>query len=52
MNCQKQNHAKTFRDMVFKLNQHEVLIGGLIFIQFGDDWSKIVAVTFFLQIPE
>ena len=33
--------------MVFKLNQHEVLIGGLILIQFGDDWSKIAAVTFF-----
>ena len=33
--------------MVFKLNQHKVVIGGLILIQFGDDWSKIAAMTFF-----
>ena len=49
MTVKKKSHAKYFHPISPKLNQTILHICGLILIQYGVNWSKIVAVTFFFD---
>ena len=46
-NLLKKRHAKSYYLISPKLNHTNLHIYGLIVIQYGVNWRKIVAVTFF-----
>ena len=47
--CQKKSRTKSLHPISPKLNQTNLHTSGLILISYGVNWSKIVAVTFFVD---